>query len=259
MADAHLFSHLPESFRTVLSGVNELEKAAKMARKYRFRLDGDNHYARKARTALASVKRNVAILRKQLPVHATDAAAIHLQKLMETMDSASLNGDVSAIVRLAQDIRFRLETDVAAILQITNDADDQGPFLPAEIVPASVYRRIVEEVNRTHKSKCYNGCAALIRRLTESLIIEAFEVHGIEGKIKTSNGEYLELNALIAKAASEPVLRLSRNTRGALPNLKLLGDLSLHSRRHFIVEGDLERIYNPARIALQELASHIKG
>jgi hypothetical protein len=157
------------------------------------------------------------------------------------------------------DIRFHVEAELAAALQLK--ASDPCPanvmFLPPEIVPLSVYRKILEEVNRCHSACCYNGCAALIRRLVESLIIEAFEAHGLEGNIRGAGGEYLDLKALIGKAIAEPKLRLSRNTKNALPNLKLLGDLSAHSRKHFTLAGDLEKWHSDARITLQELASHL--
>jgi hypothetical protein len=95
-----------------------------------------------------------------------------------------------------------------------------------------------------------------LRRLVESLIIEAFEAHKIEARIKDSTGEYLELKALIGKAAADADLKLTRNTKGALPNLKFLGDLSVHSRRHLIRGDDLKGVRNDARVAIEELASH---
>ena len=47
----------------------------------------------------------------------------------------------------------------------------------------------------------------MLRRLVESLIIEAFEAHKIESKIKDSTGEYLELKALIGKATADADLK----------------------------------------------------
>jgi hypothetical protein len=97
----------------------------------------------------------------------------------------------------------------------------------------------------------------MLRRLVESFIIEAFEAYGIEAKIKDGAGEYLELKALIGKAITEPALKLTRNTRNALPNLKFLGDLSVHARRNLVRNDDLKGVRNDARSAMEELASHL--
>ena len=136
-------------------------------------------------------------------------------------------------------------------------AADETPFITPEILKPGVYRKVLEEANRCFSADCPNACAAMLRRLVESLIIEAFEAHAIEAKVKDTTGEYLELKALIGKAVAEQKLNLSRNTRTALPHLKFVGDLSVHSRRNLIRNGDLKGIRNDARAAIEELASHM--
>ncbi len=92
--------------------------------------------------------------------------------------------------------------------------------------------KVVFQINRTYTSSSYDACAVMIRRLIETLIIEAFEHIGEAAKIKNSNGDYLYLQDLIGVAASETKWQLGRNTKNGLINLKGIGDQSAHSRRY---------------------------
>jgi hypothetical protein len=251
----------PSPLQGFISALGELEKAAKMARKHRLTLVAENYYALKARSALTVLKRDFTVLRAEYPPSRSPEVSKEIDILAGLVAGLSLERGAGAVLKSVGEIRFHVEAELAATLQLM--ANDRWPgsvvFLPPEIVPPSVYRKILEEINRCHNACCYNGCAALMRRLVESLIIEAFEAYGLEGNIRGSGGEYLELKALIGKAVAEPKLKLSRNTKNALPNLKLLGDLSAHSRKHFTLAGDLEKWHSDARITLQELASHLQN
>jgi hypothetical protein len=96
----------------------------------------------------------------------------------------------------------------------------------------------------------------MMRRLVESLVIEAFEHHNIADRIK-QNGEYVEFGSLIGKASAEPILRLTRNTKRILPDLKFLGDLGAHNRMALVRKDDLDRLHNALRAGIEELVQHL--
>ena len=95
-------------------------------------------------------------------------------------------------------------------------------------------------------------CAVMIRRLVETLLIETFEHHKIENKIKNTQGDFLVLDEIIDKALSEPSWNLTRNSKRALPRLKKVGDLSAHSRRYNAHYKDIEAIIDDVRVVVQE-------
>ena len=92
----------------------------------------------------------------------------------------------------------------------------------------------------------------MIRRLIETLIIEAFEHFNLSHKIKTSAGDFFYLSDLISKTLSEPSWNLSRNAKQALPKLKDIGDKSAHSRRFNAVRNDIDKICSEIRVVVQE-------
>lgn len=128
-----------------------------------------------------------------------------------------------------------------------------------QVIAASLVRntrgyieKIVNQINGCYEHGWYDGCAVMIRRLIETLIIEAFEQYSIAHKIKNSTGDFFYLGDLISMALVETCWNLGRNARGALPKLKSVGDLSAHSRRFIAHRHDIDKVKGDLRIVVQE-------
>lgn len=115
------------------------------------------------------------------------------------------------------------------------------------------HERVVNQINGAYEHGWYDACAVMIRRLVETLIIEAFENHGIAQKIKNSNGDYKYLSDLITCTLNEPTFNLGRKAKTALPRLKDIGDQSAHSRRYVANRADIESLRLDIRTVVQEL------
>ncbi len=82
------------------------------------------------------------------------------------------------------------------------------------------------------------------------------EHHSIGDRIK-QDGEYIKFGAMIGKATAEPKLRLTRETKKVLPDLKFLGDLGTHNRMALVRRDDLDRLHNQIRIGVEELVRNL--
>ena len=102
--------------------------------------------------------------------------------------------------------------------------------------------RVVDQINGTYENGWYDACAVMLRRLIETLIIEAYEGKKIDHKIKNNNGDFLSLDELINKARKESALNLNRDTKRILPKIKKLGNLSAHTRTFNANRSILERL-----------------
>lgn len=129
-----------------------------------------------------------------------------------------------------------------------------------QVIPFSVIRgtrgyleKVVNQINGSYEQGWFDACAVMIRRLVETLIIEAFEHHGIAHKIQDPNGDFLPLKDLVSITLHETAWNLTRNTKQGLPRLKLVGDLSAHSRRYTAHRQDIDRIIDDLRVVVQEL------
>lgn len=129
-----------------------------------------------------------------------------------------------------------------------------------QVLPHSLVRntrgyieRVVTQINGTYEHGWFDGCAVMIRRLIETLIIETFEAHGLSNKIKNSTGDFQYLRDLIASTLAETTWNLGRNTKQALGRLKDVGDRSAHSRRFTAQRQDIEKLIPDLRDVVQEL------
>ena len=113
--------------------------------------------------------------------------------------------------------------------------------------------RVANQINGAYENGWYDACAVMIRRLIETLIIEAFECHKIAGKIKNASGDFFYLRDLIDKTLAESAWNLGRNAKQALPKLKDIGDKSAHSRRYIAQRGDIQPLLSDIRTVVQEL------
>ena len=113
--------------------------------------------------------------------------------------------------------------------------------------------RVANQINGAYENGWYDACAVMLRRLIETLIIEAFEHHKIAGKIQTPQGDFLYLRDLIDRTLAETSWHLGRNVKQALPKLKDIGDKSAHSRRYVAQRGDIQPLLTDIRTAVQEL------
>ena len=138
------------------------------------------------------------------------------------------------------------------------DSDGAGD----DIVPSSLVEgtrgyieRVVRQINACYRHECYDASAVMARRLVETLIVEAYEHHKIDSKIKNQAGDFLHLRELVPLALNEPKWDLGRNAKRALPGLKDIGDRSAHDRRFSAHRHDVEKVASDLRTVVQEFLS----
>ena len=159
-------------------------------------------------------------------------------------------------------VNAALEASKAIRLEVStygSPSEDGTPAYSQQVLPASLTRgtrgyieRIANQVNGCYEKGWYDSCAVMIRRLIETLIIEAFEHNKLSLSIKNKQGEFLYLNDLIDRTLTEGSWNLSRNTKAALKNFKSVGDKSAHSRRFNARRWDIDKIVDDLRTASEE-------
>jgi len=186
-------------------------------------------------------------------------------------------GDISAMAEMVA-VVFAADTDYKRRVELSRNLlhelktkkwrSIQAPLVPEEerLFPLSLMAKtrrgylmtVCRQMNGCFSSGWYDAAAVMMRRLLETSIIEAFEAHHIDSKIKNAQGEFFQLSELVGVTLSETTWNLSRNTKKALPNLKDVGHISAHSRRYTAQKGDIIRISQDCRIAIEELL-HLAG
>lgn len=138
--------------------------------------------------------------------------------------------------------------------------DEGFPSSSEQVLPLSIVKntrgyieKVVNQINGCYEKGWFDACSVMIRRLIETLIVEAFEHHKISSKIKNRSDDFLFLSDLINITLKEKTWNLSRNTKRALPKLKDVGDKSAHSRRYNAHKKDIDKLIDDIRVVVQEL------
>jgi len=128
------------------------------------------------------------------------------------------------------------------------------------ILPVSLYQStrgfiesLSKQINASFEYNLFDGCAVLMRRLMEVLLILAYEHLNIELEIKDVNGNYLALEQVINNAKSNPALKLSRDAKSALDEFRTLGNFSAHKIYFNCRRADLQKVTSNYRATIEEL------
>ncbi len=172
---------------------------------------------------------------------------------------------------LSSDGRFRLRADAKARVQevlapVLGEAepiiDHAQSYLPKPIWEHTrgYLEKVCRQLNGCYSATYFDATSVMLRRAVETLLIEVYEHQGREAEIKGTDGNYLMLGEIIARALGSAPLSLGRESKKALRELKALGDRSAHNRRFNATKGDLDAVRSISRVCVEALVhlAHLK-
>jgi len=129
--------------------------------------------------------------------------------------------------------------------------------IPAESVTGTrkYIEQLVEETNGCFTHAFYDGCAVILRRLVEGLLIECVETANHGAAIKNADGEYMMLRDMVGVVKSGKFIKLSRTAPAALDKVKTVGDRAAHDRYHITRRQDVTDIAPEVRALVSELVA----
>lgn len=226
----------------------EALRVARSAKRQRRSLSGVNHYANK----LAELRADAASAFRDLQSTSVgDASA--LAELIEACFAPGTDSRIRA--EAARELRVQLR-GIRPITEATRSEGEEDAIFPLSLLAQTRRGYLVHvcrQMNGCFAKGWWDACAVMMRRLVETAIIEAFEGRGLEQKAKGTDGEFLQLSALVNAALAETSWNLSRNTKIALPMLREVGHLSAHGRRFTAQRSDVERVRQGCRVSIEEL------
>jgi hypothetical protein len=115
-------------------------------------------------------------------------------------------------------------------------AKDKIDECVGELIPLEYYRglrreyikKIADQANWAYEAAAYDAAAVMMRRLLEILLIHSYKEKKIDGKIKNTDGHYIELDKIIGQVVNEPDINLSKGVFKSLNKCKDIGNLSAH-------------------------------
>lgn len=229
---------------------------AKTASRHRQSLNGVNFYANK----MADLRANATIAFSRLSggsIGDTSALAELMQKVF------SVDASAKDRAQAARELMFALKTTWADVEPNRTALEDNGifPLVTLNQTQRGYLVAVGRQMNGCYSAGWYDACAVMMRRLLESVIIEAFEARKIDSKIKDGNGDFFQLTALIKAALSESSWNLPRNMKKKLESLRDLGHTSAHNRYYLAKQpyiDELKSVYREAVEAFLHIANLLK-
>ena len=128
------------------------------------------------------------------------------------------------------------------------------------IVPATLLQKdrafissLIQQINASYENNIFDGCAVLMRRLLEILLILAYQENKLEATIQDSAGQLKQLNEIIDDAIANKALALSRNTKDSLHIYRKLGNFSAHKIYYNANRKSIEAVILDYKATIEEL------
>ena len=128
------------------------------------------------------------------------------------------------------------------------------------ILPENLYtetRGFIEslskQINASYNHNIFDGCAVLMRRLVEIMLILSYEKLKIDSAIKDSSGCYYLLEKIINDVKTNSTLNLSRNSKDNIDNFRNLGNFSAHKIYFNAKKSDIKNNILEFRALIEEL------
>ena len=149
-------------------------------------------------------------------------------------------------------VRAAFDADYLSLVE-ERVVEVDGHLLPDSMIKGTKYiEKLGWEINGCYQYKFYDGCVVLMRRLIESLLIEAFVKAGHVDEIRHAN-EFVMLDRIIGVAKTKKFISLARGSDKILDDIKYAGDRAAHSRTYVTLETDVKELIPRFRTIVTEL------
>ena len=133
-------------------------------------------------------------------------------------------------LRLHLDYVKEMEEKYPELNEKSQEVIEQGTILP-EIdyeKTRGYIEALAKQMNAAYEQNIFDGCAVLMRRLVEVLLILSYRHLGIENEIQDTNGNFVMLDGIINNAKQNQKLALSRTSKQHVDTYRQLGNFSAH-------------------------------
>ncbi len=149
----------------------------------------------------------------------------------------------------------RLEVELPFLSDHSEEIVSRGSILPIALTANTrgYVDRLASQINASYEQNIFDGCAVLMRRLLEVLLIHTYSHHHIESAIQIAQDQYKDLKQIIADAISNRTLALSKSTKDILDEFRVLGNFSVHKLIYNCRKEEIKKVSREYRAAIEEL------
>jgi hypothetical protein len=246
MFDLRKFEDTAKSYEELLETVKRNKRS----------VTGRGYYGKKSRRLGAALKREIVAAAGILRQRARPDLAEDIERYGNLFVERDLSTDER--LELMDELQVQWDSEFKPILEREVKAA-LGEVFPADLFAAlhSNFRVVASELNECWGRELWNASLLLVRRLSETLIIEWYEANNRVTQITDGQGRYLGFGDLIGKVRSGQALRVSTTSQAALDSVKTLADNAAHNRYFRARGSDLEGMRDKLRVLFDELCQKL--
>ena len=189
-------------------------------------------------------------------IHETGLGNPHSTQLKEAMIQSGLVLVTKKGLKLKVLARSQIRQWLVHILEEAKpEINHDSGYLSKEVWDGTrgYIEKVCEQLNGCYHNGYYDAASVMMRRLVETLVIEAYESLKRDSEIRDSNGNFMLLRDLVGRAIGSLPIGLGRDAKDALGKIKEMGDRSAHNRRYSAVKSDMDKIQSGLRVVVDEL------
>jgi len=137
----------------------------------------------------------------------------------------------------------------------SEDIVADGVILPKNIFEGTrgYIEKLSNQINSSFQNNLFDGCAVLMRRLLEILLILTYRAENNEDVIKDENGGYKNLSYIINLTCSKYKFGLHKDSLTLLDRFRELGNFSAHRIEYNCRKADIEPVLLEYRATIETL------
>jgi hypothetical protein len=149
----------------------------------------------------------------------------------------------------------KLQSEITGIHVESEDVVSDDTIIPRPLFENTrgFIESLAKQINASYDFNIFDGCAVLMRRLLEVLLILSYEHLKIESEIQGADGNYLMLEKIVNNAKKNSTLKLSRDAKTTLDDFRTIGNFSAHKVYYNCRRADLKKISMAYRAIVEEL------
>lgn len=137
--------------------------------------------------------------------------------------------------------------------------DSEEIITSNDVLPESLYKgtrgfieKLALQINASFENNIPDGCAVLMRRLLEVLLVLGYQNDGIENEISNTEG-LKNLSFIINYTVSNQIFSLSKNSYNCIDSFRKLGNFSAHRIQYNCTKSEIRKLKMEYRVLIEEL------
>lgn len=176
-----------------------------------------------------------------------------LNKMKKSKDFAK--GTENGTFKLSIKVTKTLASEYPEINKVDESIDADETIMPNSVFANTrgYIEKICQQINGSYEHNYFDGCAVLMRRLLEMLLILTYQKNGKESEIQDAPNEYKNLNYIINFTKSNNQFHLSKGTIDTMDDFRKVGNFSAHRIQYSCKRKDIDAVKKEFRVGIEEL------